>query len=150
MTDHIIEDSVEEAILTVSKQSDESLVDQGTKLFTFQISCLFTILKFLLFFVIFFQLCLQHNQHQKPLNCRRKLLRLKIQNFQVKISVKSAVCLQNSQIFLFFFFSVENLKCPKKLAMTISQKLIPLDDQLEQDLLRAAQVSEYFVKLEIS
>ena len=30
MTDHIIEDSVEEAILTVSKQSDESLVDQGT------------------------------------------------------------------------------------------------------------------------
>ena len=77
MTDHIIEDSVEEAILTVSKQSDESLVDQGTKKFR-EISCLFTIFQF------FFQLCLQLNQHQKPLNCRRNLLRLKIQNFQVQ------------------------------------------------------------------
>ena len=41
----------------------------------------------------------------------------------------------------YVFVSVENLKGPKKLAMTISQKIIPLDDQLEQDLLQAAQVS---------
>ena len=62
--------------------------------------------------------------------------------------VKSAVCLQNSRFFTFFL--VESLKCPKKLAMTISRKIIPLDDQLEQDLLQAAQVTEFFVKSKIS
>ena len=34
--------------------------------------------------------------------------------------------------------------------MTISRKIIPLDDQLEQDLLQAAQVTEFFVKSESS
>ena len=55
---------------------------------------------------------------------------------------------KNSRFFT--FFAVESLKGPKKLAMTISRKIIPLDDQLEQDLLQAAQVTEFFVKLEIS
>ena len=84
---------------------------------------------------------MQLNQHQKPLNCRRNLLRLKIQNFQVQKKIREISCLFTKIHDFLRFFLVESLKCPKKLAMTISRKIIPLDDQLEQDLLQAAQVS---------